>query len=256
MGGCGGSKAQDAAKPVEKPSDTTSKGPTILEQKEEQPGASLAAEAVKPDEKKEEEPPPKKEELIRPGVQVTTAEGKAGTVITRTTTDVTIRNSEGAEEVVDIETIYVVKVSGLSVRDVRAADFITGKSDPYVTCEIEGVNDSLKSTSVKCKTLTCSWDGEELEFLGYTPGAKLKFVVGDSDLCKKDDILGKFFLESTAFEKAPYDTEMELPSSGKKEGELPAYIQLKVTLLGKKPEPAGRDVKLEGPEAAKWMICC
>merc|ERR1712151_1039026 len=134
------------------------------------------------------------------------------------------------------------KVSDISVRGVRAADYITGKSDPYVTCEIDGVKDSLQSTSVKKKMLTCSWDNEELELLGYTPGASLKFVVGDSDFAKTDDVLGKFTLESKKFEKTPFNQEMELPES-KKKPEDPAYIKMTVTLRGQR-----RDVNLEGEE--------
>merc|ERR1711870_38758 len=115
------------------------------------------------------------------------------------------------------------------------ADILTGKSDPYVKVEIIGVKDSLKSTSVKRKVLECSWD-EEFELLGYTPGAKLRIVVGDADFGKEDDVLGKFELESTAFDKEPIDTEIELPQSGKKPGD-PAYMKLKVALLGKPTPP-------------------
>jgi hypothetical protein len=166
------------------------------------------------------------EPTIRPGVQVTTVDRKEGEVVRCTATDVTLKIGD-AEEAVAIENIYVVGVKIYSVRDVRAADVSTGKSDPYVTVEIDGKPTSKVQTSVQKKVLSCTWD-EEFELLGYTPGAKLSFVVQDQDLFKVDDVLGKLELSSDKFETAVFDEEVELPEAeAKKTG---AYLKIKVSL--------------------------
>jgi hypothetical protein len=174
----------------------------------------------------EAEQPKQKEPAIRPGALVTTVDEKEGEVVRCTSTDVTLKIGD-AEATVDIKSIYVVKVNVYSVRDVRAADASTGKSDPYVTVEIDGKPKSKVQTSVQKKVVSCTWD-EEFELLGYTPGAKLSFVVGDQDLFKSDDVLGKFELSSDKFETAEFDEEVELPEAeAKKTG---AYLKIKVSL--------------------------
>merc|ERR1712113_1382593 len=75
--------------------------------------------------------------------------------------------------------------------------------------------------------LSCTWD-EEFELLGYTPGAKLNFVVQDQDLFKVDDVLGKFELSSNKFETAVFDEEVELPEAEARK--MGAYLKIKVSL--------------------------
>merc|ERR1712203_854003 len=86
--------------------------------------------------------------------------------------------------------------------------------------------------------LSCTWD-EEFELLGYIPGAKINFVVGDEDLFKADDVLGKFQLSSDKFEKAAFDEEVELPEAqAKKTG---AFLKVKVSLAPLSVATADKD---------------
>merc|ERR1712187_813001 len=140
-----------------------------------------------------------------------------------------------------LESIYRVKVTVCSVRDVRAADYFSGKSDPYVIARIGDEPKSQVQTTIKSRALSCAWN-EEFELLGYTPGAKLQFEVWDKDTFKTDDLLGKFELESDRFSKTDFDQEVELPEAdAKKTG---SYLHVKVALLpppereGSAPEEA------------------
>jgi hypothetical protein len=226
--GCNSSKkaapqAAEAAENTELPPAESTEPPPPQEGKQaEEPEVTDATDPAP----LEAAHPEQKGPTIRPGVQVTTVDGKEGEVVRCTTTDVTLKTGD-AEATVKIESIYVVKVKVYSVRDVRAADFLTGTSDPYVSVEIDGKPTSKVQTSVQAKVLSCTWD-EEFELLGYTPGAKLSFVVGDADLYKVDDVLGKFELSSDKFETAVFDGEVELPEAeAKKTG---AYLKIKVSL--------------------------
>jgi hypothetical protein len=223
--GCKNSKkaAPQAAEATELPPAEATELPPPQEGKEAEEAEVTDATDQSPP---EAEQPKQKEPTIRPGVHVTTVDGKEGEVVRCTTTDVTLKIGD-AEVTVDIESIYVVKVKVYSVRDVRAADFFTGKSDPYVTVEIDGKPTSKVQTSVQQKVVSCTWD-EEFELLGYTAGAKVRFVVGDQDNLKADDVLGKFELSSDKFETAVFDEEVELPEEeAKKTG---AYLRIKVSL--------------------------
>merc|ERR1712039_711252 len=164
---------------------------------------------------------------IVPGVMVTTIDGRRGKVVERTTTDVTLE-IDGAIEIVGLEGIYRIKVTVCSARDVRAADYLTGKSDPYVIARIGGEPKSQVQTTTKNRVLSCTWN-EEFELLGYTPGAKLQFEVWDKDTFKADDLLGKFELESDKFSNTGFDQEVELPEAdARKTG---SYLHVKVALL-------------------------
>merc|ERR1712039_729506 len=171
---------------------------------------------------------------IVPGVMVTTIDGRRGKVVERTTADVTLE-IDGAEEIVGLESIYRVRVTVCSARDVRAADYFTGKSDPYVIARIEGEPKSQVQTTIKNRALSCTWN-EEFELLGYTPGAKLQFEVWDKDTFKADDLLGKFELESDRFSKTDFDEEVELPEAGA--GKQGSFLHVKVVVL---PPPVSED---------------
>jgi hypothetical protein len=198
--------------------------------------------------------PAPKERLptIRPGVKVTTIDGKEGIVVQRTATDVTLRAGDSDEFVVDIESIYIVKVTVCSARGLRGADLLTGKSDPYVTVEIQCKPESRAQTTVKAQTLSCTWD-EELEILGFTPGDKLSFAVWDHDRLKSDDFLGKFVLESDQFEKTEYDAEVELPElDAKKKG---AFVKVKVSLVPQPKPPASAEIVIDSMPAPLFRWC-
>jgi hypothetical protein len=171
---------------------------------------------------------------IVPGATVTTIDGRKGKVVDRTTADVTLE-IDGNQEIVGLESIYRVKVTVCSARDLQAGDYFSGKSDPYVIARIGDEPKSQVQTTIKSRALSCMWN-EEFELLGYLPGAKLQFEVWDKDTFKTDDLLGKFELESDRFCKTDFDQEVELPeASAKKTG---SYLHVKVALL---PPPVRED---------------
>merc|ERR1712151_245198 len=121
--------------------------------------------------------------------------------------DVTLKlaSDKQTEVTVPKESIYVVKVTVVSVTDMRIADFL-GKADPYVTVEIEGKPETRQQTRIMKQVTTCTFN-EDFELLGYTPGANLVFFVHDKDMMKQDDLLGKYELENGKFADTDFGEE-------------------------------------------------
>lgn len=107
---------------------------------------------------------------------------------------------------------YKLQVHVVSATKLSAADFL-GKSDPYVTVELQGKPDSKKKTSSITQTLEPEWN-EILEIPYYVPGDRLLFEVFDWDAAtqiglKSDDLLGKCELDDYDIQ-ANFEGEMVL----------------------------------------------
>jgi hypothetical protein len=242
--GCGNSTAKPAAK---------GDAPKWEEVAKEEPAPGNAGDAKQEPEPQpapsaKQEPEPEKPPTFREGLFVTTVDGKEGTIVSFTDEDVTLKIAEGEQKEVTVpkDSIYVVKVTVVSITDVRIADWF-GKADPYVTVEIEGKPETRQQTRTMRQMTTCTFN-EDFELLGYTPGANLVFFVQDEDMLKKADLLGKYELENGKFANTDFDEEVELPeASAKKKG---AFLKLKVSLSHSKERMAKKAKKAKIEDTA------
>jgi len=125
-------------------------------------------------------------------------------------------------------------VAIVSARGVRNADWLlTGKSDPYCTCEIVGKKGSQIRTKVVANNLNPVWD-YEAEVTGFEPGNVLLFQVYDDDI-GRDEILGRAMLPSDQFFPAGFAGELPLSEAGK---ECSAFLRLRVQVAKPAAEAA------------------
>lgn len=114
--------------------------------------------------------------------------------------------------------VTIVSAEGLYQSD----GWLTGKSDPYVICEVPGKPKQKIQTPVINNTLNPTWNHTDV-IRNYTMGDGLEFQVWDSDF-GKDQLLGKFTLSHADFSPNGCEGAAQLEGSPHATGTLSILI--------------------------------
>mmetsp|Transcript_40619 Transcript_40619/g.71487 ORF Transcript_40619/g.71487 Transcript_40619/m.71487 type:complete len:562 (+) Transcript_40619:129-1814(+) len=98
-----------------------------------------------------------------------------------------------------LSSMPTVKVNIISASNLRAADWLTGKSDPFVICQVPRKSRSQFRTKTINKDLNPVWNEYGHPLPGWVPGDPIKFSVFDADTLKGSDPLGEAMLASADF---------------------------------------------------------
>jgi len=121
-----------------------------------------------------------------------------------------------------------LKVTVMRAAGLYNADWgLAGKSDPYVTCSVQGRENNCKfQTPVMDNTLDPVWNHVAM-LKGFVDGEVLEFQVWDKDVFPKpDDFLGKVVLNSSDF--FPHGLEGELLLSESKVQDATLTLRIEV----------------------------
>jgi len=157
-----------------------------------------------------------------------------------------------------------LKVTIMRARGLRAADWALGggKSDPFCTCEIEGVPELKVQTRHISKTLEPTWDEEHIIPI-FERGQGLTFRVFDYDRGSSADLLGKVFLPTHEFDKdGGFEGDLRLIESGDApDSMLTVKVEVLEPLLPDAPRVSQEGSRLrvtmisaKGLRAADWSL--
>lgn len=159
--------------------------------------------------------------------------------------DVPLEETEGAPSTVRLRIKEIPKditeepevrcfVKVISAHNLRSADFMTGKSDPYTTVEVPGKPKSRFQTKVLWRNLEPVWD-EEDELEGYAEDDNIKFEVWDYDVVGKPDSLGYCTIDTEDFHPLGFTGRLPLENCGGKNSYI--MVQIEVDCPPEPPEP-------------------
>ncbi|CAJ1372304.1 unnamed protein product [Effrenium voratum] len=112
---------------------------------------------------------------------------------------------------------YELDVTMWKARGLRNADIVSGVSDPYCECSIEGRGRSTFRTSVANDDLNPSWDVGAV-ISDFYSGDALVFSVWDKDLFDNSDSLGKAVLPAAKILPDGFDGWLLLEGAGSTAG--------------------------------------
>jgi len=139
---------------------------------------------------------------------------------------------DATKKVKDPSTVkYDIEVKAISARDLRAAEWAEGTADPF--CLTETTGELVKS---KFKTKTVSnrgapvWNQAAKMQLAQDDG--LKLMVFDQDAGKPDESLGWAELPFSKMVPMGFEGELKLNDSSTSDAPQPAYVKVRVKILG------------------------
>ncbi|CAK0818342.1 unnamed protein product, partial [Prorocentrum cordatum] len=105
------------------------------------------------------------------------------------------------------------RVTIVSARNVRGADILGGKSDPYCVCEVVGRrNQNKQQTPTVSNTNDPKWN-YTFEVKDCAGEEDLKFTIYDSDVGSRDDVVGVGTLQAHQYFPEGWDGELRLGST-------------------------------------------
>mmetsp|Transcript_66997 Transcript_66997/g.160534 ORF Transcript_66997/g.160534 Transcript_66997/m.160534 type:complete len:872 (+) Transcript_66997:136-2751(+) len=116
-----------------------------------------------------------------------------------------------------------------SARGLRAADWASGSSDPYCTCQIFGKPESRFKTDIIYRCRAPYW--EHSQDLEYDVGDDLLFQVWDYDLGKTHDFLGRVILKYDEYCKNGFSGELNLREASGAPGTSGAVLHVDVRVV-------------------------
>lgn len=107
-----------------------------------------------------------------------------------------------------------LQVALVSAQGLRDADWGSGRSDPYCSCEIAGHPHSRIQTQIVNDSVNPVWNYEGT-LVGFTGSESLVFRILDKDPLKSDDTLGTVTLPSSSFLPSGFSGDLLLDQAGK-----------------------------------------